>query len=83
MSRRLLRDLFGLDEAAEIRSQVAYIGDSPNDEPMFSFFEHTVGVANLAEFRDGMRYLPQWITEQPGGHGFCELADLLVRSRGG
>lgn len=79
MTRRLFRDLFAVDLAA-VADQVVYAGDSPNDAPMFAFFPHSVGVANVRAFADQMEALPAWVTEQPGGRGFAEMvAHLLDR----
>ena len=32
---------------------IVYSGDSPNDEPLFAFFHHTVGVANIRKSPTG------------------------------
>lgn len=58
-----------------------YIGDSPNDEPMFEAFEHSVGVANLREFLPELRTFPTWITSKKSGKGFREMAEKLIRVR--
>lgn len=57
--------------------QWLYIGDSPNDEPMFAAFRHTVGVANLRQYLDRLHSPPRWITSKPSGAGFAELVDRL------
>ena len=49
MSLRLLKDAFSITPSEAI-DRVLYVGDSPNDEPMFAHFRHTVGVANLSPF---------------------------------
>ena len=67
---------FGLEDDAA-RRRVVYAGDLPNDEPMFAFFPLSVGVANVKAFLPQMRSHPRWITGQPGGLGFAELAALL------
>ena len=79
MSRAFFADIFHLDLDAH-RRQVLYAGDSPNDEPMFGHFQHSVGVANVLEFVDRMEFSPAWVTAKSGGDGFAELADLLLRS---
>lgn len=61
-------------------SPIAYVGDSPNDEPMFRFFPCAVGVANIEEFLEQMEAPPSWITEKPGGYGFVELTEKLLKS---
>ncbi len=75
MSLSLLKG-FGLD-GDPARRRVVYAGDSPNDEPMFTYFPLSVGVANIATFLPRMRFHPRWITRQPGGLGFAELASLF------
>ena len=80
MCERCLRDVFGIDMAASPKC-LAYVGDSPNDQPMFQAIPNSIGVANVRAFTDRMRYLPRWITSRPGGFGFCEVADRLLTSR--
>ena len=57
---------------------VVYIGDSPNDEPMFEYFPNAVGVANILGFWNQLRFKPAWITKEEGGKGFAQLARVLV-----
>jgi hydroxymethylpyrimidine pyrophosphatase-like HAD family hydrolase len=78
MSLRLLHDEFSLASSSAM-SRVLYVGDSPNDEPMFAHFRHTVGVANLSPFLAQLSHRPTWITDQPGGLGFAELASRLLK----
>ena len=80
MARRVLRDYYDLDIDAE-RSAVLYSGDSTNDAPMFSFFEHTVGVSTVSDFLDQIPKPPRWITRGPGGAGFVEIADAVIAAR--
>jgi HAD superfamily hydrolase (TIGR01484 family) len=77
MSQILLKDVFGLPDT-EIKDQVLYIGDSPNDCPMFAFFPHSVGVANILAFKGRLEAEPAWVTQYSGGQGFAEMASLLV-----
>ncbi len=78
MSKKILADEYSL-ASDNVKKRVIYVGDSPNDEPMFEFFDHTVGVSNINHFRDQMDHLPKWVTEKPGGFGFKELAPLIGR----
>lgn len=55
-----------------------YVGDSPNDEPLFEVFKHSVGVANLASYLDRLTHPPKWITAAESGTGFSELANTLL-----
>jgi len=81
-ARLLLKQEFGDDDAGVAR-RYGYVGDSPNDEPMFGFFECAVGVANVVDFADRMLHLPRYVTRSRGGSGFAEFADALVRARMG
>lgn len=77
MARRLLRDIFQLDEAAAQR-QALFIGDAPNDEPMFAAFPNSVGVANIAPHLPGMAHRPKHLTAAKAGAGFVELANTWL-----
>ncbi len=61
-------------------SQAMFIGDSPNDDAMFSNFAHTVGVANIQPFIGELKSPPGYMTNNPGGYGFAELAESLVEN---
>jgi len=80
MARDLLTRSFGMPEAA-LRGAFAYIGDSPNDEPMFGYFSCSVGVANVRDFVTRMQVLPVYVTEARAGAGFAEFARALVAAR--
>jgi HAD superfamily hydrolase (TIGR01484 family) len=77
MTRRLFRETLKTDLEA-IKIQVIFVGDSPNDQPMFAYFPNSVGVANIRGFAGRLRVLPSWITQQEGGWGFAEMVDLLL-----
>lgn len=79
-ARLMLAERFGLDLDAE-RERIVFAGDSPNDEPMFAFFAHAVGVANVLDHGPRMRALPAWITPSRAGAGFVELAQALLAAR--
>ena len=77
MSGRFFADVFAVDIENE-RQKVLYVGDSPNDAPMFGFFPHSVGVANVLHFAGQMEHQPAWVTEKEGGDGFAELVEFLL-----
>jgi len=64
-----------------ILDRILFIGDSPNDEPMFKEFTVSVGVANLKNFLDDLVYLPRYITEQDSSLGFSEAAREILQKR--
>ena len=80
MTRRLMQEQFGIDIAAD-RAAMAFVGDSPNDEPMFAFFPNAVAVANIAQFADSLQHRPAYVTRGAEGEGFAELARLLLAAR--
>ena len=76
----LLKDRFEQPLSAAL-DRWLYVGDSANDEPMFAAFPHSVGVANVRDFLDQMDSAPAFITPSPGGHGFSELAEHILKAR--
>ncbi len=80
MTKTMFSEVFSIDLEAGA-NEAAFVGDSPNDSPMFQFFENSIGVANIADFSDRMTSQPNWVTEKPGGLGFAEFADALLRAR--
>ena len=77
MTRLLFEEVFQ-ENLAEVKQDVIYIGDSPNDAPMFAYFPHSVGVANVQQFEGRMPDNPVWITRKEGGYGFAEMVDRLL-----
>jgi len=80
-ARLLLREDFGIDADAA-RDSIVFVGDSPNDQPMFGFFPNAVGVANVRDMADLMTVMPAWVTPSRGSAGFAELADAVLGARG-
>ncbi|HXX83702.1 MAG TPA: HAD-IIB family hydrolase [Casimicrobiaceae bacterium] len=76
MTRRLFAEEFGIDLDAE-RGRFVFVGDSPNDAPMFEFFPHSVGVANVRKFAGRIATPPKYVTTREAGAGFAELATAL------
>jgi HAD superfamily hydrolase (TIGR01484 family) len=80
MTRKALAEIFQIDIDVDAGS-VAFVGDSPNDQPMFAFFPLSVGVANVMEFKEQLSTEPTWITHGSGGTGFAEFANFLLTSK--
>ena len=80
MTRLMLAECFGMDLDAE-KDRIIFIGDSPNDAPMFEFFPHSVGVANVGDFTGRLAHEPAFVTESRASAGFCELAEALLEAR--
>lgn len=77
MTRRLFDEHYGIDLEGE-RKVAAFIGDSPNDEPMFAYFPNSVAVANIHPFVPQLRSLPAYVTEAEAGTGFVEFAEAML-----
>ncbi|MFA7018641.1 MAG: HAD-IIB family hydrolase [Sphaerochaetaceae bacterium] len=77
MTNQFLQERFGYNDPKE----VLFFGDSPNDEPMFTHFPVTVGVANIVNYAKLMNYLPTYVTSQEGGEGFSEGVNVFLGLR--
>ena len=80
MSRRFAADILNLDIETE-NASVVFVGDSPNDAPMFGFFNNSCGVANVLDFKGSLPAAPKWVTTQKGGAGFVQIAERLLSAR--
>ncbi|MEZ4751677.1 MAG: hypothetical protein R3B54_13945 [Bdellovibrionota bacterium] len=61
--------------------EVVFVGDSPNDEPLFGFFSHSVGTDNVQVYFDRMKDLPKYLCSRHEGFGFEEVSELLVKAK--
>jgi HAD superfamily hydrolase (TIGR01484 family) len=77
MTRMLFEEVFK-DDLEVAKDDVIFIGDSPNDVPMFQFFPHAVGVANILQFKEKIKHGPAFVTRQEGGYGFAEMVDVIL-----
>jgi len=75
MSLKVLND-FGLTKKDGI-----YIGDSPNDSPMFGCFPLSIGVSSVSNYKDIMDNLPNYVTKGSGADGFVELVEFISSTR--
>ena len=80
MARILMREAFGVDLERE-RAAYAFVGDSPNDTPLFEFFPQSVGVANIRDFAGRLTHEPRYVTGAAGGAGFREVVDCILAAR--
>ncbi|WP_270934382.1 HAD family hydrolase [Falsiroseomonas oryzae] len=78
-----LRHLFAAlwQPLEEVLDRVAFVGDSPNDAPLFGAVPLSVGVANVAPFLPGIAAPPAFVTEGAGGAGFVEFARAVLAAR--
>jgi hypothetical protein len=80
MTRIFAQDCLGINLETD-KAICIFAGDSPNDVPMFEFFPHSVGVANIKNFIEQLSTKPAYITQGKGGAGFAELAVKLIEAR--
>ncbi|MBI1942937.1 MAG: HAD-IIB family hydrolase [Betaproteobacteria bacterium] len=73
----LFAEVFELD-LDRVQHEYAFAGDSPNDAPLFSYFDRSVGVANVARFAAQLAAAPKYVTRGAAGAGFAELAAHLL-----
>jgi HAD superfamily hydrolase (TIGR01484 family) len=80
MTRVMMREVFAIDLDRD-KSACLFIGDSPNDAPMFGFFPVSVGVANVRDFEDRLAAHPVYVTQARAGDGFAEMAERVLAGR--
>ncbi len=80
MSKTLMREAFDVNLDAA-RAHYVFVGDSPNDAPMFGYFPHAVGVANILDFGARVAPLPAYVSGNRCGAGFAEVADCLLAEK--
>lgn len=61
-----------------LQTRCVFIGDSPNDEPMFQYFRNSFAVANFKDFADDVKHRPAFIAPSPEGEGFAEVAAHII-----
>ncbi len=80
MTRAMVSQLWGRDLDDE-KERTVFFGDSPNDEPMFDYFPHSIGVRNVLQFEDRLKVKPAYITPGEGGLGFAQAVAHILKHR--
>jgi hypothetical protein len=80
MTRRFAGDRLGVDLDAA-KDGYVFVGDSPNDAPMFGFFPNSCGVANVRDFVGRIEAEPAYVASRRGGAGFVEIAEMILAHR--
>ena len=80
MAKQLFAEFFSCGPGI-LQREFAFAGDSPNDAPMFAFFDVSIGVANVARFAGQIETPPKYVTRGAAGAGFAELAAHLLGDR--
>jgi HAD superfamily hydrolase (TIGR01484 family) len=79
-AKRFLEERSGTSADAAA-CEALFVGDSPNDEPMFAGFPHTIAVANIRDFLGRLRHLPEYLTTAESADGFVEAANTILARR--
>jgi hypothetical protein len=77
-SKLLFHERFEIDLNRSNR-EIVFVGDSPNDAPMFAYFQNSVGVANVRRFEGRLAAAPKYVTQAAAGTGFVEAVGQLLR----
>ncbi len=77
MTRMFFKEVLNLSES-DIKEQVMFFGDSPNDEPMFEFFPNATAVANIKPFISSLKNLPKYIADFESGEGFTDCVNYFL-----
>ncbi|MDR0313931.1 MAG: HAD-IIB family hydrolase [Treponema sp.] len=62
-------------------NEVIFVGDSPNDEPMFVRFPLACAVANIKRYSSLISHYPAYVATKECGEGFAEIAETLLEKR--
>lgn len=79
-ARWIVRRLYGLELDDEPQRWI-YVGDSTNDQALFSSLPLTFGVANLLRFEHELLHWPRYLTRGERGAGFAEVVDRIMDAR--
>jgi len=80
MVEHFLTRRFGWKPGAE-DCKVVFVGDSPNDEPMFARFPLTCAVSNIERYADFIKQKPTYVASKECGDGFAEIAEIFLEKR--
>jgi HAD superfamily hydrolase (TIGR01484 family) len=79
-TKLFLREVFGVDLDTD-RNTCVFVGDSPNDAPMFEFFPYSAGVANVRDAGPLLSVPPRYVADSCCGAGFVEVVDAILACR--
>ncbi len=77
MSARVANVLWN-ESPEDVAAHYAFVGDSPNDQAAFAFFQASIGVANVARYAADLRPPPIYVTPSANGRGFAEAIDAIL-----
>ena len=80
MTQRFAREVLHWDLDRD-NERFLFVGDSPNDAPLFAFFRNACGVGNVLDYGDRMPHYPRFVAHAHGGAGFLEIVDEILKAR--
>jgi hydroxymethylpyrimidine pyrophosphatase-like HAD family hydrolase len=80
MSEDFLQRRFGWQPGAGDR-EVVFVGDSPNDEPLFARFPLSCAVANIRRYEGLIKNYPAFVAEKECAEGFAEIVETILKKR--
>jgi 3-deoxy-D-manno-octulosonate 8-phosphate phosphatase KdsC-like HAD superfamily phosphatase len=80
MAERFLSRNFGWQSGTGDR-ELVFVGDSPNDEPMFARFPLACAVANIRRYSGLITHEPAFAASRECGEGFAEIARVILERR--
>jgi hydroxymethylpyrimidine pyrophosphatase-like HAD family hydrolase len=78
MAEYFLKSRFRWQPGAGDR-EVVFVGDSPNDEPMFARFPLACAVADIRRYEGLIQHYPAFIAENENAEGFAEIAETILK----
>jgi HAD superfamily hydrolase (TIGR01484 family) len=78
MARLFLENFWGFPPEAQ-KECVLFVGDSPNDAPMWEYFRLGCAVANVRKYDGLLETIPAFIASKECGAGFVEIVDELIK----
>ena len=82
MTHLFLHEKYGWEESKSGSfKEVVFVGDSPNDEPMFESFPLACAVANIQRYGKYITNFPAFTASKECGDGFAEIADTIISLR--
>jgi HAD superfamily hydrolase (TIGR01484 family) len=80
MTKIFAKEILNSNEL-QLKAQCLFIGDSPNDQPMFAYFPFSVGVKNIENFITKIKNPPVYKCSKVGGLGFAEMVSVILSKR--
>jgi HAD superfamily hydrolase (TIGR01484 family) len=80
MAERFLSRRFGWQSGSGDR-EVVFVGDSPNDAPMFARFPLACAVANIRRYKGLLQHEPAFVAERECGAGFAEVVRTILEKQ--